>query len=418
MSDTNDLNGRLDRLSPEHRLLLERRLAQTGRPAPAEPGNSGSPQARRATAKSPAPSLIPLGDGPASGQLPDLSLLFFSGDAAAEEPDGTNPYRLLIESARLADRRGFQAVWLPERHFQRFGGLYPSPSVLAAGIATVTERIGLRSGSVVAPLHDPVRIAEEWAVVDNLSGGRVGLSFATGWHPVDFALVPEAFADRREIMHRTIETVRALWRGERIPRTDGSGGAVEVSTLPRPVQPELPIWVTASSTPATWLRAADLGAGVLCGLISQGPASLAQGISAYRKRWAEHGHPGTGHVSLMLHTFVGDDEDAIRERVREPLTQYLGTFLGQYGSVEEIRRRNPGLDVREDDAAAIVNHAFQRHFDGSSLLGGRDKCLRMLADAAAAGIDEVACLIDFGVGVDETLASLSLLADWRDRHSS
>src|SRR5947207_2107346 len=86
-----------------------------------------------------------------------------------------------VRTARFADEHGFAAVWTPERHFHPFGGVYPSPAVTGAAVAAVTSRVGVRAGSVVGPLHSPVQIAEEWAVVDNLSGGRAGVSFASGW---------------------------------------------------------------------------------------------------------------------------------------------------------------------------------------------------------------------------------------------
>ena len=71
-------------------------------------------------------------------------------------------------------RNGFKAVWTPERHFHAFGGLYPNPAVTSAAVAAITTRVRVRAGSVVLPLHNPIRVAEEWAVVDNLSQGRVG----------------------------------------------------------------------------------------------------------------------------------------------------------------------------------------------------------------------------------------------------
>jgi natural product biosynthesis luciferase-like monooxygenase protein len=129
----------------------------------------------------------------------DFGLFYFADDVRT----GTDQYRLLLEGAKFADTHGFSAVWTPERHFHQFGGRYPNPAVTAAAIAAVTERIAIRAGSVVAPLHHPARIAEEWAVVDNLSGGRVGISFAPGWHLVDFALRPENYAGRRQDRHRT-----------------------------------------------------------------------------------------------------------------------------------------------------------------------------------------------------------------------
>src|SRR5690606_17850013 len=105
-----------------------------------------------------------------------------SDDSVLED----DKYRLLLEGARFADSHGWEAVWIPERHFHAFGGIYPNPSVLAAALAVATNRVRIRAGSVVLPLHDPLRVAEEWAVVDHLARGRVDLAFATGWNPNDF----------------------------------------------------------------------------------------------------------------------------------------------------------------------------------------------------------------------------------------
>jgi len=80
---------------------------------------------------------------------PQFSLFFFSADSAERD---RNKYELLLESAKFADAHGFTAVWTPERHFQRFGGLYGSPSVTGAALAVLTKRIATRAGSVVLPL--------------------------------------------------------------------------------------------------------------------------------------------------------------------------------------------------------------------------------------------------------------------------
>ena len=133
---------------------------------------------------------MPLQDAMAHKPI-DFSLFYFASDARQSDQD---KYRLLKEGAQFADRHGFAAVWTPERHFHAFGGLYPNPSVTSAALAVLTERVQIRFGSVVLPLHDPIRVAEEWAVVDNLSNGRVGLSFASGWHPDDFVFKPEHYA--------------------------------------------------------------------------------------------------------------------------------------------------------------------------------------------------------------------------------
>src|ERR1044072_728353 len=132
----------------------------------------------------------------------DFGIMFFPTGQRRNE----NKYHLLIEAAKYADERGFCAVWTPERHFHEFGGLYPNPALTSAALAAITKRVQLRAGSVVLPLHHPIRVAEEWAFVDNLSHGRVAVSFASGWHADDFVFVPENYADRKQLMLQQIET--------------------------------------------------------------------------------------------------------------------------------------------------------------------------------------------------------------------
>ena len=337
----------------------------------------------------------------------DFSLFYFA-DAAG---DACDKYRLLLEGARLADEHGFKAVWTPERHFHAFGGLYPNPAVAGAAVAAVTRRVGIRAGSVVLPLNDPLRVTEEWAVVDNLSGGRVGVSFASGWHADDFVLAPDAYADRRDVMLRGVETVRALWRGEAVRRRGGAGGEVEVRTLPRPLQPELPVWLTAAANPETFRAAGEIGANVLTHLLGQTLEELSGKIAVYRAARRAAGHPGEGVVTLMLHTFVGSHDAAVRETVRGPFTEYLRSSFGLAGNLARSLGMPEGaVPLGEEDMEALLAHAFDRYFETSGLFGSPATCLRTIARLREAGVDEVGCLIDFGIDAETTLAGLRELA--------
>jgi natural product biosynthesis luciferase-like monooxygenase protein len=174
-----------------------------------------------------------------------FSLMFFASDSDTVASDR---YGLTLRSCRYADRSGFVGVWLPERHFHRFGGLYPNPAVVGAAIATVTEKLRVRAGSVIVPLNDPLRVAEEWSVVDNLSGGRVDLAFGQGWNPNDFVLQPNNFERRLELLYRGIEEVRRLWAGQSLERINGVGKVACVSIHPRPIQPAFGLWITCSGS--------------------------------------------------------------------------------------------------------------------------------------------------------------------------
>jgi natural product biosynthesis luciferase-like monooxygenase protein/amino acid adenylation domain-containing protein/non-ribosomal peptide synthase protein (TIGR01720 family)/FkbM family methyltransferase len=338
----------------------------------------------------------------------EFSLFYFAND---DEENPGNRYRLLLEGAKFADRHGFQAVWTPERHFHAFGGLYPNPSVTGAAIAAVTERIGIRAGSVVLPLHNPIRVAEEWSVVDNLSRGRVGISFASGWHVDDFVLAPENYEERKATMLRHLETVRRLWRGEAVEFRGGAGNPVETRIRPRPVQPELPFWITAAGNPETFRVAGEIGARLLTHLLGQTTEELAEKIAVYRQAWKRHGRgPGSGHVTLMLHTFIGEDLETVRETVRRPFTDYLRSSLGLVRNLaRSLGRDIDADDLTAEDLEAVLGYSFDRYFETSALLGTPQSCASMIATLKAVGVDEIGCLIDFGVDVDQVLASLENL---------
>ncbi len=352
----------------------------------------------------------------------DFSLFYFAADAGEGQRDR---YRLLLEGAKYADTHGFSAVWTPERHFHAFGGLYPNPALTSAALATITSNVQLRAGSVVLPLHDPLRVAEEWSVVDNLSNGRVGLSFASGWHVNDFALKPENYADRKGVTLRSIDTVKRLWRGESIAVKNGNGEEIRVSVLPRPVNENPPMWLTAATSLDSFKLAGELGMNVLTNMLGQSIEDLREKLRAYRSARQEHGHLGEGQVTLMLHTLIGESVDSVRELVREPFSAYLRTSTdlvkkarwqfpafarpGQAGNGEMAQAE---LTPEEEDA--LMAHAFERYFKTNGLFGTAESCLPMLRDLSEIGVVEVACLIDFGVPSQIVLRHLQHLNQLRE----
>ena len=125
--------------------------------------------------------------------------------------------------------------------------------------------------------------------------GRVGISFAAGWQPNDFVLNPAAYATRQGATCRSdIDAVQRLWRGETVDLPGHDGDPVEVRTLPRPVQPELPVWLTSAGTPATFERAGTLGVNVLTHLLGQSIEQLAREHRALPRRVARRRSRGRG----------------------------------------------------------------------------------------------------------------------------
>ncbi|MEF7617024.1 LLM class flavin-dependent oxidoreductase [Aquincola sp. MAHUQ-54] len=337
-----------------------------------------------------------------------FSLFYFDGDGTSAE---AQPYRLLIDSARFADEHGFTAVWTPERHFHAFGGLYPNPALTATALAMVTKRIQLRAGSVVLPLHHAVRVAEDWAVIDRLSGGRVALGAASGWTMDEFVLAREPHGARRGVMWRTLDAVQRLWRGEAVSFEDADGREVEVKTLPRPQQPELPVWVACTS-PETFVEAGRRGVNALTSLLGDTVEQVAAKITRYRESLARAGHdPSTRKVSMMLHTFIGEDLATVKDEVREPFSAYLRTHYGLLENLAKGMGLNVSLkDFSEDDLDSLLRFGVDGFMQGRSLIGTPESCLPFIRELSAAGVDEICCLIDFVQDYDSVMGGLGPLA--------
>ena len=350
----------------------------------------------------------------------DFSIYYWGND------DGVGPkkYELLLEGAKFADSHGFCAVWTPERHFHAFGGPYPNPSVTGAAVAAVTKNIGVRAGSCVVPLHHPARVAEEWAVIDNLTNGRAGMAVASGWHPDDFVLRPENTppANRQALFDAT-EQIRRLWRGEAVtfPTLKGT---FDVVTQPRPVSKELPIWVTTAGNPETWRDAGKIGANVLTHLLGQTVDEVAEKIGLYHAALREAGHdPADFTVTLMLHTYVARDRELARKIARGPMKDYLRSAAGlikQYAWAFPAFKKPKGIsnpaeiDIQSLDAEemeGILEFAFQRYFEDSGLFGTVEDCLERVEQLKRIGVDEIACLIDYGIAADTVMEALSPLAE-------
>lgn len=352
-----------------------------------------------------------------SRQEMDFSVFYFS---SVDGADGVDKYKLMIEGAKYADRHGFCAVWTPERHFHEFGGLFPNPSITSAALAAITHRIGIRGGSVVLPLHNPIRVAEEWSVVDNLSKGRVGMALASGWHADDFAFFPDRYEGRKELMYRNIVTLQQLWRGDTVPVQSGSGKIIDVRIYPKPVQSSLPLWITAAGTAETFSRAGDIGANILTHLLGQTVEKLAAHIQTYREARRKSGHdPDAGTVTLMLHTFLGEDVQSVRDQVRTPFKNYLRSSVDLIANLIRSEGLNLNLaEMKPKDFDDLLSFAFDRYFETSALFGTVRTCEAMVALLKEIGVNEIGCLIDFGVEPASALASLSEVEVLMDNCSS
>ncbi|MFD7665065.1 MupA/Atu3671 family FMN-dependent luciferase-like monooxygenase [Streptomyces sp. NPDC059788] len=372
-----------------------------------------------ATEPRPAPSAT----AAAPRRTPDFSIYFF-GDypqdetaAAADPAASQGKYDHILDTARFADQHGFHALWMPERHFHSFGGLFPNPVVLAAALARETRHVRLNAGSVVLPLHDPVRVAEEWSMADNLSGGRVGIGCASGWHANDFVFFPERFGRHKEMMYEQVEQVRRLWRGEAVRRAGGDG-ETEVRLFPRPVQDTPPMYTAVVGNPASYEAAARHDVGVVTNLMTQSVEQLAENIALYRRTRAEHGlDPDAGRVAVLLHTYLAADHRTARTEAYEPLSRYMRASLSLFGNVANSLGHNVDLSaLSEDDLDVLFRRAYDRYCDQRALIGTPETVAPVVDAVSAAGADEIVSLVDFGVAPDALRSGLTHVDALRRRY--
>lgn len=324
-------------------------------------------------------------------------------------------YDLLMNSARYADSHDFHAIWVPERHFHPFGGFSPNPSVISAALARETQRVRLQAGSVVLPLHHPIRITEEWAAVDNLSRGRVGIAFASGWHPDDFVFAPNAFGKHRDQTFEGLQQVMRLWRGDTLIVPNGKGNPLEATIYPMPQQAELPVALTIVSNPDTYAKAGELGVGVLTNLMGQSPEELGNHIQIYRDALAKAGHPShIGKVTVLLHTYLHQDPEMARETARQPFYEYLSSSLGLFKTLAKNMGFQYDFDKLKDaDRKFLLEKAYERYVQTSALIGNLETCEPIAAKLMDLGVDEIACFVDFGISAPLVEASYPLLNDLR-----
>lgn len=318
--------------------------------------------------------------------------LFYFG---TESSKVTDRYDLYLKSAIYADNNNFEALWTPERHFGVVGALYPTPALLNAALATVTKQIKLRAGSVVLPLQHPVRIAEEWSVVDNLSNGRIGLGVASGFHPRDFVVAPENFSNRRDVTAESLNVIYDLWSGKRILEKDGNQANAEIEIFPKPIQKKLPIWLTTAGSPDAFREAGRQGVNVLTHMLGQPIADLKEKVAIYREALAAAGHDAErGRVTVMIHTFLGENIDETLNKARSPFSAYIR----EHASLILRLVKNPKIsveDVDEKTLAGMADFAFDHYVQKGALIGTPESVAHIVHDLADAGVNEVACLVDW-----------------------
>ena len=247
----------------------------------------------------------------------------------------------------LAEAWGYQSFWLPESHFAGAGAI-PDPLMLLAAVASHTRTIRLATTSYLLPLRHPLQAAEQVAVLDQLSGGRVILGVGRGYQPTTFDAFSVPRKDKRRLFAWCLEAMRAAWRGENIGGE--APGAAPATLSPRPVQqPHPPIWVAAFG-PKALAQAGRLGMPYLASPMEP-KARLRENYQRHAAASDEAGMSRPPEVPIMRTVFVSD-QPALLANVRDQLAA-SARQLAASGT-------RPGIATAPEDWAIVGEPAAVR----------------------------------------------------------
>jgi alkanesulfonate monooxygenase SsuD/methylene tetrahydromethanopterin reductase-like flavin-dependent oxidoreductase (luciferase family) len=291
-------------------------------------------------------------------------------------------YAAALDMAAFADERGFTGLSLAEHHGME-DGYCPSSITLAAAMAARTRRIELRLSAIVVPLHDPLRLAEELAVLDNLSNGRAALVAVGGYIQSEFEMFDKDFAKRGRAVEETIETLRAAWTGEPFVYR---GRMVRVT--PRPCNPHLPIYLGGAS-PVAARRAGRLADGFIVHDPDLHRIYMEEAARLGRKAKAENAVGGPAAIFVSEdpeRTWHAIERHAIHEaesyaKWQEPLN--LTSAYRQVATLEDIKTAGSFAVLTPDECVALGRQGIPLMFH--PLVAGIDpqvgwETLQLVAD--------------------------------------
>src|SRR5499427_8485624 len=301
----------------------------------------------------------------------------------------------ILDEAIYAEEVGLHSAWIGEHHFSTLGVL-SCPDLMLANVAAQTQRIRLAPAVTVLPLHHPIRVAEQWATLDLLSGGRVDFAAGRGYDRREYLPLKVSFEDNQAIFEEGMEVVRRLWSSDGPISHQGRHYQFDdVAVTPKPVQRPLPAYVASFSRPSIEL-AGRLGCGLIVAPFAAAMTfgGLRQVRELYHQTCARHGRaPSRLMGSYFIHfaDTKGEEERARARQIRYYKECVIAAFPGDpetappsyryfIGMVERLR------NVRPDDLT-----------ENSVLLGSPAQITATLKEVEAAGFDEV--ILYFNVGL-------------------
>lgn len=240
-----------------------------------------------------------------------------------ESGSDVEAFREGFDLVDAAESWGLDSAWLSEFHFSPQRSVLSSPIVTASAIAARTKRMGIGMAVYVLPLTNPLRVAEEAATLDQISGGRLEFGIGRSGFRRAYNSYNIDYDESQERFDEALIVLREAWKGEPFSFDGKFFKVVEAQVVPQPVQKPHPPMRMAATSPGTFSKVAKEGLPLFVGLRGDGLEALRENLDVYRDAWKEAGHPGNGSVYLRVPVFAADSQAAALEEPRENITYYF-----------------------------------------------------------------------------------------------
>lgn len=325
---------------------------------------------------------------------------FYTFNSYLPDLDGEGPelYGKWIDQVELADELGFHCAWFTEHHFGMLGGMLPSPQLLTAALAHRTKRIRFGSAVSLLSVHNPLRIAEDMAVLDILTNGRIEVGAGRGMAQTNYAAFGTDPATAQERFEEALDIVIKGWTQEQF-RWEGRffNWTKPLTVRPRPIQkPHPPVWLPVSHDPEHGREMGRRGFNLMMIPWHAGFEVARQIIDSYCAGLREAGHDGAEHEIMgMYYTHVAETPAQARSQAEGPWANHARISAEDRGS--------PDRQPRDYDTVLGRTGA---------IFGDPEMCRQHIGRIQAhLGLSRIACVFHFGgMPQGQVLSSMRLFA--------
>ena len=312
-----------------------------------------------------------------------------------------------------AERWGLDVMWLAELHFDPQRSLLSAPLSIASAVAARTSRIKIGIAVQVLPLCHPLRIAEEGATVDQISGGRLIFGVGRSGLPRTYEDYGISYAESRDRFAEVLDIVEQAWSRPAVSYEGKYYSFRNITVAPKPLQQPLPPIRIAAASPDTYPQVGERGLPIFINARYGSFSEFVPEIKRYREAYMAAGHPGRGQVFLRVPTYVAETEAQARSEAEESLMHF---YREQAGRLRDSLSRagTRAIEGRAERLKRIENLTYDEALTGQVLIGTPDivtERLRMLQEEI--GIDGILAELNCGglIPHERVMSALRLLCE-------